>query len=102
MSQNYMSEIITDDIDMNTDGYTGYSYFCVDCSGKNINITLPTGWSGLTFVFNRFDTTTNTLNFIPQTGDTINGGSNTTLDAKNYCEAVYLNGNWYCPRFAYN
>lgn len=87
---------------MDTNGYSGYNYFPVDCSGGSLTITLPTNvWDGLVYIFNRTDSNAlTTLTLDAHTG-TIQGGASLAVSAKSYVECVYLGSNWMAPRIAY-
>lgn len=102
MSQYNISPLITSDIDFDVGSWSGYNYFPIDCSGGNININLPSSlWPGLSFYFNRVDSSTNILTFIPNTG-TIENNSTLTASGKTIIECVYDGvGNWYAPKSSY-
>jgi hypothetical protein len=102
MSQYSVSPIITSNVDFDIGSWSGYNYFPVDCTSGNITIELPTSvWDGLSFYFNRIDSTLLTsLTFTAHTG-TINGSSSLIAGGKTTIEFVYLSGNWMAPRFSY-
>lgn len=93
---------ITSNTDFDTGSIQYYNYFPIDASGGNITITLPTSvWDGLSYILIRDgNSVLNTVTINAHTG-TLNGGSSVTLQIKNYCECVYINGDWKCPKSSY-
>jgi hypothetical protein len=98
-----ISPVVNSNIDFNLGSWSGYNYFPVDASSGNINIVLQDMcWPSLSYMFNRVDTTANTVTFLPGTGHTIEGVSSLTLAGRHLGEVIFDGaGNWLMPRFSY-
>lgn len=100
MSYSYTT--INSTVDMNLNSLEYFEYFIIDATNGNINITLPTGYDGSYYQFHRLDTSTNVVTFLPQTGDTINGGSSIILPINRYTQPIKMGTDWRFPRFSFN
>lgn len=100
MSYSYTT--ITSTVDMNQNSLEFFEYFLVDATSGNIEIKLPTSYDGSYFQFHRKDTSSNTVTFICQTGDTVNGGSSILLPINRYCQVIKIGNDWRTPRISFN
>jgi len=74
----YSIYVILNNLDL--DEQNGYTYYIVDCSLGDIQLTLPTiTYDGANFKIHRLDSSSNVLTITPQSGQTINGGSSITV-----------------------
>jgi hypothetical protein len=100
MSYSYTT--INSTVDMNTNSLEYFEYFIVDATSGNIEIKLPTAYDGSYFQFHRLDTTPNLVTFVPQTGNTVNGGSSFLLPVNRYTQVIKIQNDWRIPRIAFN
>ena len=101
MSYSVYTLTYDNDFDVN---YLGYSYYLVDASSGNITLSLPTSicWPGQSFIFNRIDSSTNSVTIEAKTNYSINNGSSISLSSHEYTETVNKDGtNWISPKFTY-
>lgn len=100
MSYSYTTLNSTCDMDQNNLQY--YDYYLIDAATGNISITLPTLYDGSYIQLHRIDTSSNTVNLLPQSGETVNGTSSMLLPINRYAQCVKIGSNWRIPRLAFN
>lgn len=96
----YNIRTVTSDMDMNYNSDDGYDLYIVDASSNNITIDLPTSyWEGLYWQFQRIENTSlKTVTINAPSGKTINGNSSISILGNEYCQMIYSNGDFICPK----
>lgn len=94
------TSLVTSSIDLDYNDM--FQHFVVDCSSGNINIDMTSLiYTGYYFIFNRIDTSSNTLTLTARSGQTINGTTTYNVPIKGYTECVGLSTDWLCTTFTH-
>jgi len=99
----YSTGYINSNNDMNATGFVGYQLMIVDASSGSISIILPTsGGDGTSYIFIRIDSSSsNTVTFTCQSGDTINNATSIIMPINRYSEIYYWGNNWIFPEYTF-